>query len=89
MPRHQLCDKINGISETSMKGTVSPKLQSIFCDPEMRKKFVIGFSESGHTRNATIDLGNGQNIVVIRSPKIHPSPKNTRRRNIFQLLIGK
>ena len=68
-----------------MKGTVSPELRNIFRDPEMLKKFVVGFHKLGHTSSATIDLGNDQSINVTRGLKTHPR----RRRNIFQLLLGK
>jgi hypothetical protein len=76
-----------------MKGTVSPELRTIFRDPEMRKKFMMGFSESDNTSNAIIDLGNDQNVVVTRFSATRPSPKTTRsrrrRRNIFEILSGK
>jgi len=67
-----------------MKGTISPLLRIIMSDPEMSKKFTIGFF-AGHT---TIDLGNGRKVVVRRGNGKNIN-KLRKKRNIFQLLLGK
>ena len=68
-----------------MKGTISPLLRIIMSDPEMSKRFIMGL-RAGHT---TIDLGNGQKIVVSRRPKRKNLNKLRKKRNIFQILFGK
>lgn len=76
-----------------MKGTVSPELRTIFRNPEMRRRFIMGFSESDHTSNAVINVGNNQNVAVTRFSATSLSPKTTRsrkrRRNIIEILNGK
>jgi hypothetical protein len=67
-----------------MKGTISPLLRIIMSDPEMSKRFIMGFF-AGHT---TIDLGNGQKVTVSRTQRKSLN-KPRKRRNIFQLLLGK
>ena len=68
-----------------MKGTISPLLRIIMSDPEMNKRFMMGFL-AGHT---TIDLGNGQKVVVSRRPQRKNLNKLRKKRNIIQLLLGK
>lgn len=76
-----------------MKGTVSPELRTILRNPEMRRRFISGFLDADHSRNATIDLGNNENIVIRRfssAEDVSSSKKNRRKsRNIFQILAGK
>lgn len=72
-----------------MKGTVSPELRAILSDPEMRRRFVAGYSELDASGNAVIDLGNNQKVVITRFSAMRPSSarrkRSTRLLNIFNL----
>jgi hypothetical protein len=73
-----------------MKGTVSPELRAIFRDPEMRKNFINGFFASDRKSNhINIDLGNNQNISITRFSAPNPTGAQRKKRNIFEILIGR
>jgi len=67
-----------------MKGTVSPELRAILNDPEMRRRFVAGYSVLDASGKAVINLGNNQRAVVTRFSATRPS--SAKRRGASKLL---
>jgi hypothetical protein len=67
-----------------MKGTVSPELRAILNDPEMRRRFVAGYSGLDASGKAVIDLGSNRRAVVTRLSAIRPS--SAKRKGVSNFL---